>query len=166
MGASIGVARVDSPGDLAAAFAVAEAASHGGAPAYEGGVLVEEYLRGPEISVDGAVFDGRYRPFFIAHKQVGFPPYFEEIGHVVDAADPLLVDPELNRVLAAAHRALGLRFAMTHTELRFTDRGPAIIEVNVRLGGDLIPYLGKLATGLDPAHIAVDVARGVRPSFE
>jgi biotin carboxylase len=165
MGASIGVVRVDTPGDLPDAFAVAEQASYGGAPAYGGGVLVEEYLTGPEISIDGAVADGEYRPFFIAHKQVGFPPYFEEVGHVVDANDPLLSDAELNDVLARAHRALGLRFGMTHTELRFSQRGPAIVEVNARLGGDLIPYIGKLATGIDPAQIAVDVARGVRPTF-
>jgi biotin carboxylase len=163
MGASIGVVRVDGPSALDASFAVAEQASHGGSPAYEGGVLVEEYLSGPEISIDGAVFDGDYLPFFIAHKQVGLHPYFEEIGHIVRADDPLLEDPELGRVLAQAHRALGLRFAVTHTEVRLTERGPVIIEVNVRPGGDLIPYLGKLATGIDPACIAVDVAVGNRP---
>ena len=51
---------------------------------------------------------------------------------------------------------------MTHTELRFTDRGPAIIEVNVRLGGDLIPYLGKLATGLGQTGNRVGGKRCVR----
>ncbi len=38
-----------------------------------------------------------------------------------------------------------------------------IIEVNARLGGDMIPHIGQLATGVDPGHVAADVARGDRP---
>ncbi len=163
MGASIGVVRVDGAAGLAAGFEVAYQASFGGNPAYEGGVLVEEMLVGPEISVDGAVFDGRYQPLFLARKRVGLAPYFEEIGHIVDPADPLLADARLAEVLAEAHRALGLRYGMTHTEVMLTARGPVIVEVNGRLGGDLIPYLGKLATGIDPGAVAADVAAGVPP---
>jgi biotin carboxylase len=164
-GASIGVVRAADAGELEAAFAVAEGASHTGAPAYEGGVLVEEYLVGPEISVDGAIHQGVYEPFILARKRIGFPPYFEEIGHTVSVDDPLLHDPEIRRVLTKAHRAVGVRDGITHTEIRLTDRGPAIIEVNARLGGDLIPYIGRLATGVDPAYVAVDLATGAKPDL-
>ncbi len=163
-GASVGVVRVSGPGELDDAFAVADRAGQGGAPAYQGGVLLEEYLDGPEISIDGAFGEGEYQPLCIAHKRVGLEPYFEELGHVVDAADPLLRDDGLAKVLVAAHQALGLRSAITHTEVRFTGRGPAIIEVNVRLGGDLIPYLGQLATGIDSGSVVTDVATGVWPA--
>ena len=166
MAASIGVGRANSRTDLKAAFVVAERLSHSGPPAYEGGALVEELVVGPEISVDGAISGGDYQPFCLARKQVGFHPYFEETGHVVDSADPLLADRELRAVLVAAHRALGLRDGMTHTELRLTEHGPVIIEVNARLGGDLIPRLGQLATGVDPGRIAADVATGRPPRTE
>ncbi len=166
IGASIGVVRADTAADLDTAFATAERASHAGSPAYEGGVLVEELLTGPEISVDGMIFAGEYRPFFIARKQVGLAPYFEEVGHVLSADDPLLDDSELGKVLTEAHRALGIQYGITHTEVMLTDRGPAIVEVNGRLGGDLIPYLGKLATGIDPGHLAVDVATGTQPVIQ
>lgn len=158
MGASIGVVRAGCAGDVPAAFEVAHAASYGGNPAYEGGVLVEEMLAGPEVSVDGAVVGGDYVPLFVARKTVGLAPYFEEVGHVVDAADPLLADPAFVDVLVRAHRATGYRYGMTHTEVMLTRRGPAVVEVNGRLGGDLIPHLGALATGLDPGDIAADVA--------
>lgn len=164
-GASIGVVRVDSPGELTAGYAIAEAATHIGAPAYEGGILVEEYLEGPEFSVDGAVHRGHYQPFVVARKRVGFPPYFEETGHLITAADPLLDDPQVRQVLDAAHRAVGVRDGVTHTEIRLTGRGPCIIEINARLGGDLIPYVGMLATGVDPGRIAVDLAVGTPPTL-
>ncbi len=166
MGASVGVVRAERAEDLAAAFSVTERVRHAGPPAFEQGVLVEECVEGPEISVDGALRDGEYFPFCLARKQLGPPPCFEEVGHVVDAADPLLTDPELLAVLGTAHKALGLPDGMTHTEVKLTRRGPVIIEVNARVGGDLIPYLGMLATGIDPGQLAAQVAVGERPEVE
>ncbi|HEX8096118.1 ATP-grasp domain-containing protein [Jatrophihabitans sp.] len=166
MGASVGVARADDPAGLKAAFEVAERARRAGPPVYEDGVLIEEMVDGPEISIDGAVFGGEYRPFCLARKHLGAPPYFEEVGHLVDAADPLAADPELQELLARAHRTLGVHDGITHTEIRLTSRGPVIIEVNARLGGDLIPYLGKLATGVDPGLLAAQIAAGAPPSLE
>jgi len=165
MGASIGVVRVPGPRELASAYTTAEESSRGGNPDFEGGVLVEELLTGPEISIDGAVRDGVYRPMFIAHKSVGQEPYFEETGHRITSDEPLLTDPVLADTLARAHRALGLGSGITHAEVKLTARGPAIVEVNARLGGDLIPYVGRLATGIDPASVAVDLARGLPPDL-
>jgi biotin carboxylase len=164
-GGSIGVVKVADPAQLAEAFAIAETATHGGAPAYEGGVLVEQYLDGPEFSVDGAVHRGAYEPFVLARKMVGFPPYFEEVGHTVTATDPLLRDPEVRRVLAEAHRAVGVQNGVTHTEFKLTGDGPSVIEINARLGGDLIPYIGMLATGIDPGRVAVELAVGEPPAL-
>lgn len=164
MGMSVGVMEAAGPEDLKAAFEVAERARRSGPPVYGDGVLIEELVVGPEISVDGAVSGGEYQPFCVARKQLGDPPYFEEVGHVVDAADPLLADPALLTLLAEAHQALGVLDGLTHTEVRLTNTGPVIIEVNARLGGDLIPYLGKLATGIDPGRVAAEVATGAPPS--
>ncbi|KXK62471.1 ATP-binding protein [Micromonospora rosaria] len=166
MGASIGVAlALDAP-QARAAFQIADEASRIGAVAYHGGALVEEYLTGPEISMDAAVVDGEYVPLFLARKQVGMHPYFEELGHVVDPADPLREDPDLLRILRAAHQVIGLRYGITHTELKLTDCGPVIVEINGRLGGDLIPLLGSLATGIDPGAAVVDVALARRPQVD
>ncbi|MFF3644207.1 ATP-grasp domain-containing protein [Streptomyces sp. NPDC002564] len=165
LGASRGVALVRSAADLRDLFADARAAHYPGVPTYRAGILVEEYLDGPEISVDGAVHDGRYLPMFLARKEVGLSPYFEETAHVVSAGDPLLDDPTLRWVLAETHRALRVTDALTHTELRLTARGFVVIEVNGRLGGDLIPHLGSLATGIDPGLVAVDVALRTPPDL-
>jgi D-alanine-D-alanine ligase-like ATP-grasp enzyme len=166
MGASVGVVQADNPDSLRAAFAVAERARRAGPPVYEDGVLIEELVDGAEISIDGAVFGGQYRPFCLARKQLGAPPYFEEVGHLVDAADPLAVEPALQTLLAEAHRILGVQDGVTHTEVRLSSHGPVIIEVNARLGGDMIPYLGKLATGIDPGLLAAQIAAGAPPSLD
>lgn len=165
LGASMGVVLARTPEELADAFQVASGASLVGDEPFRGGAIVEEYAVGPEISVDGAVHKGEYLPMFLARKRTGSHPYFEEIGHVVDGSDPLLHDPTLIDTLARAHRVLGIEDGVTHAEVRLTDRGPLIIEINGRVGGDLIPFLGKIATGVDPGEVMVDVALGQRPDI-
>lgn len=165
LGASIGVVMARNATEFVAAFAVAQAASEVDQGVYGAKVIVEGYADGPEISVDGAVHKGEYLPMFLARKESSEPPYFEEIGHVVDAADPLLADEELVDTLARAHRALGIEDGVTHSEVRLTPRGPVVIEINGRVGGDLIPLLGQVATGIDSGEVLFDVSTGQRPDI-
>ena len=128
-------------------------------------VLVEEYLDGPEISVDTAWLDGEPSVGFVARKQSGFAPYFEEVGHLVRADDPLPRDPRLLGVLRAAHAAVGYTTGWTHTELRLAADGPKVVEINARVGGDRIPDLARLALGLDLGRAVAAAASGRRPDF-
>jgi biotin carboxylase len=161
---SYGVVFVPHPDALVAAFEQASGRSIDGVPAFHhAGVLVEEYLTGQEISIDCALHHGTTTPVTLARKQLGYPPHFEEIGHTVDPTDPLLRDPTVLDILTTAHIAVGLRDGWAHTELRLTPTGPKIIEINARLGGDLIPYLGQLATGVDPGLLVAGVACGEAP---
>jgi biotin carboxylase len=164
-GGSFGVVRVDSPAELADRFAFTRDTTDPAGPSYDVPVLVEEYVEGPEISVDSVVIGGRVTPLFVAHKVIGYPPYFEEIGHYVDAADPMLDSPELTRLLSDIHGALGFTHGVTHAEFKLTATGPRLIEVNARAGGDLIPYLGMRATGIDPGVVTAAVALGEEPDL-
>ncbi|WBB78740.1 ATP-grasp domain-containing protein [Micromonospora sp. WMMD882] len=132
-------------------------------PRHDRNILVEEYAEGPEISVDSVVFQGEVTPVCLARKELGYPPYFEEMGHVVDPADPLWHDPTLRKAVGDTHAALGFTDGVTHTEIRLTRQGPKIIEVNARIGGGLIPYLNLLGGGADLGLAAAAVACGRRP---
>jgi predicted ATP-grasp superfamily ATP-dependent carboligase len=159
---SIGVRVVRDVRELEDAVRGAQTASWPGL-SDSGGVLVEEYLTGPEYSVDSWVLKGEIVPFVVARKSVGLAPYCEEIGHVVGfQMDPATADA-VGEVVRAANCALGVDHVVTHTEVMLTAEGPKVIEVNGRLGGDLIPYLGQLATGVSAGSVAADVAVGVRP---
>jgi biotin carboxylase len=163
LAASLGVVLVRDPAELAERFAFTRDTTVPGAPLHDIAVLVEEFADGPEISIDAAVYRGDVRPICLAHKEIGYPPYFEEIGHRVHAADPLLDDQEILQVLRAAHAAVGFSEGMTHTELRLTRSGPKVVEINARLGGDLIPYLGLRTSGIDPGLAAAALACGAEP---
>ncbi|WP_103501520.1 MULTISPECIES: ATP-grasp domain-containing protein [unclassified Streptomyces] len=162
---SMGVARARGAEELAGAYEAAAGTSFPGlrkAP----GVLVEEFLTGPEISVDSCVENGEATPVVVARKRLGFEPAFEEVGHLVA---PWRHEPwaeDVIRLVGAAHRALGITLGVTHTEIRLTPAGPRVIEVNGRLGGGLIPHLGALATGVDLVRAAGALAVGRAPTLE
>lgn len=159
---SIGVARVDRPEDLPTAFAFASA---GAARSREdrGGVLVEEYLDGPEVSVECVTQHGVTTAVAVTRKHLGPAPHFEETGHTIDANDPLLA--EVAPVAAAAVKSLGLTDGIQHVEIRLVDGRPRLIEVNARLGGDMIGHLVRLATGIDLPRAAAAIACGQTPDL-
>ncbi|MFL6161974.1 MAG: acetyl-CoA carboxylase biotin carboxylase subunit family protein [Jatrophihabitantaceae bacterium] len=162
LGASQGVVKIDLPAELATGLQIARSAWQAGMT-NDDVVLVEEYVEGSEISVDG-YFDGReYVPLFVARKRLNEAPYFEEMGHTVAGDDEYLSDASLMDFLAAAHHALEFHGAITHTEVRITRSGPRIIEVNGRFGGDLIPLLAERALNINTAWYALQLALGGRP---
>lgn len=161
---SVGVVRADAPTDVERFFAMTAGARFATLPAGEG-VLVEEYLDGPEISIDSVACDGEVRCVHIARKRLGFPPFFEEVGHLV--ADCTLDDwyRPARDLVEAAHHALRVVTGVTHAEVRLTAAGPRLVELNGRLGGDLIPLLGRLSTGIDLVVAAAEIALGRRPDL-
>lgn len=116
---------------------------------YEGPFLVEEYLVGPEYSVETLSKDGRHQVVGITEKLLGAPPLFVEVGHVHPAPLPPERARAIEELTTELLTACGYRFGPAHTEVIWTPRGPRIVESQSRLGGDRIPRLVQLATGLD-----------------
>ena len=115
---------------------------------YTGPVLVEEYLTGPEFSVETISVHGRHHVIGVTHKRLGPPPLFVEAGHAHPAPDSY-DKAAIGAVVVEMLDAAGYRTGPAHTELRVTPAGPRIIESQARLGGDRIPRLVELATGVD-----------------
>lgn len=159
---SIGVIRVDADFEFDAAYAVAANSGHGVYGSAGGRLLVEEYLDGPEISVECVVRDGVPEILAVTRKSLGPAPYFEEIGHVVAPREPVTAeDSAIASVVQATHAAVEITWGATHTELRLTRTGPRVIEIGARPGGDLIPLLVRLATGRDQVVEAAAAVCGV-----
>lgn len=159
---SAGVTRVDSLAQLEQAYNTVASSGFPGLM-NEAGVLVEEYLDGTELSVDCTVVDGIATAANVAHKRVGYAPSFEEVGHVVR---PWRHEPwagDVQELMLKVHARLGIVAGVTHAEVRLTSAGPRLVELNCRLGGDFIPLLGELATGVDLVGCAVDIALGRSP---
>jgi biotin carboxylase len=110
-------------------------------------ILIEEYLDGKEYSVEMITIDGNSKCIGITEKFVKGDPYFVEYMHifpaVVDEETSKKIINEVNKVL----EIVGINYGVTHTEVKLTKEGPAIIEVNPRLAGGMIPEIIQHATG-------------------
>ncbi|WP_053636470.1 ATP-grasp domain-containing protein [Streptomyces sp. XY152] len=120
-------------------------------------VLVEQYLIGPEFSVE--VF-GEHAVVTVA-KHVGAPPVFVETGHDVPAALPAAEAAALAGSAVHAVKALGLGWGAAHVELRLDGGVARVIEVNPRLAGGMIPELVRRALGTDLVDAQVRAGLGL-----
>lgn len=115
---------------------------------YQGPILVEEYLHGPEYSVESLSSAGKHVVIGITRKVLGAPPWFVELGHV-HPAPTVDAGAEIVELVTRLLDLSGYRTGPAHTEVICTDRGPRIVESQARLGGDRIPKLVQLSTGFD-----------------
>lgn len=131
-----------------------------------GTVMVEEYMKGPEVSVEIMVVEGEPHILAITDKYITPPPYFVELAH----CEPSRLDEEtqnrIREVAAQAVRAIGIENAPAHVEVKVTPEGPKIVELAARLGGDFITSkLVPLSTGIDMVGASVLLATGEKPDL-
>jgi predicted ATP-grasp superfamily ATP-dependent carboligase len=147
---SAGVSRVDSASQAEAAYRRCVGSAHTGrCGAAE--VLVEEYLEGPQVSVESFSEGGEHCVVAIVRKYSD-PDTLVEVGHVVPAGLDAALTGAVERHVPRVLDALGVHDGVCHTELVLTTRGPRVIETHLRPAGDEIPYLVRDATGVDLLH--------------
>jgi biotin carboxylase len=119
-------------------------------------LLLEEYLIGPEFSVEtlGQSVLG------ITRKHVSQEPFFVELGHDFPAGVSRELAESMIEVAQEGLRALGVAWGPAHVELRLTESGPTIIEINPRLAGGFIPEIVRLAFGVDPVRETMKLVVG------
>ncbi len=154
---SLGIFRIDDVADVEAVWPRIEALGLSS-------VLVEEYLDGPEISVESVTFAGRHVVLAVTDKLK--LSNHVEIGHSM----PAQLDAETyQQVVDLATRFLDvveLSEGPAHTEIKLTSRGPRIIESHNRPGGDRINELVRVAFGVDMKRIALGWPCGLVEAVE
>lgn len=124
-------------------------AEHVRAAGHEGPFLVEEYLQGPEYSVETLTVNGTHHLMGVTAKQTTGAPEFIETGHVFPAPIPEADAAALSELTLRLLDLTGYAFGPAHTEIIMTAQGPRIVESQTRLGGDRIPVLVDIASGYD-----------------
>ncbi|MFE7558207.1 pyridoxal-phosphate dependent enzyme [Kitasatospora sp. NPDC057500] len=137
--------------------------TNGRGQAMAGRALVEQYMDAPEYSVEMFGVGGVHRLIGITEKTVTGAPHFVESRHLVPADLPAEAAREIVATVSAALAATGLGRGPSHTEVKRTATGTAVVEINPRLAGGLIPELYRLATGVDLLAAQVAYAGGGEP---
>ena len=156
---SRGCRRVDSSEELETAVSEALKFSRSGR------VIVEQYMDGPEFSVDALVYQGEIIICGLADRHIFFPPYFIEMGHTI----PSSLDPETTRNLLETFKrgvkALGINNGAAKGDIKLTKQGPAIGEIAARLsGGYMSGWTFPYSSGVLPTKGAIEIALGKKPA--
>ncbi|MGN6198927.1 ATP-grasp domain-containing protein [Humibacter sp.] len=85
---------------------------------------------------------------------------FREAGLFFPAEVSQELYQELVETASAAVSALDIKFGALHVELKVTDAGPVVIEINPRPGGSALPDLLRHALGIDIFQVTMRIALG------
>jgi hypothetical protein len=139
LSASRGVIRADDPQAFVAAFERVRAIvlAAGGAPeSHE--LVVERFVPGVEVALEGLIEDGRLRALAVFDKPDPLDgPTFEESIYVTPSRLPEARLREVEDCASCAARALGLVRGPVHAELRVNASGVWLIELAARSIGGL-----------------------------
>jgi biotin carboxylase len=131
-----------------------------------GRAIVEEYLEGPEFSIDALVNGDEIRIRGLADRHIYFDPYFVELGHTLPSSFPRAVQDKVLRVFREGVRALGIRVGAAKGDIKYCpSRGGAVVgEIAARLsGGYMSGWTYPYASGIDVTREALLLCVGLDP---
>ncbi len=129
-----------------------------------GRAVLEEYIDGPEFSIDSLIFDGELTITGFADRHIYYPPYFIETGHTM----PTSVNPEnwnrLAKTFFDGIKSLGLTHGACKADIKLSKNGPVIGEIAARLsGGYMSGWTFPYSSGVDLTEQALLLALGREP---
>lgn len=130
-----------------------------------GYAIVEEYMEGPEYSIDALVQNGTFTVTGFAVRHIKYEPYFIEVGHTMPAVLEQKVHDELISVFALGAKALGLTTGAAKADIKYTAKGPMIGEIAGRLsGGYMSGWTYPYASDLNLTKQGILIAAGRNPA--
>lgn len=165
--ASRGVIRADDERAFGRAFsriksllADSKVADRGGGEAARQ-ILVEEYIPGIEVALDGLLTAGELRVLALFDKPDPLEgPYFAETLYITPSSLPTERQEEIAETVAAAARAIGLREGPVHAELRINNSGVFVIECAARSIGGVCSRVLRFGVGISLEELVLRHALG------
>jgi biotin carboxylase len=147
---SRGVIRADTPADFIAAFQRLQRILRADGVALDQAVvLVETFVPGVEVALEGLLTDGQLHVLALFDKPDPLDgPFFEETIYVTPSRLPPATQQAIAACTERAARSLGLRTGPVHAELRVNEQGPWVIELAGRSIGGLCSTILEFGTGM------------------
>lgn len=124
-------------------------------------LLVEDYIPGIEVALEGILLDGELKTLTIFDKPDPLEgPFFEETLYITPSRLSTDIQAALHRTTAEAAEALGLRHGPVHAELRYNDTGAHLIEIAARTIGGLCARTLRFGTGMSLEELVIRHAIG------
>ena len=129
-------------------------------------VLIEQFIEGPEFSIEIIVWNGKVNVLTVTDKKTTGAPHFVELGHNQPSCYSKEDVETLKAAAVAGVKALGVNNCACHAEAKLMNGKAYLMEIGARLGGDFISTeLTHLSTGVDMVAAAINVALGLEPDL-
>ena len=129
-------------------------------------VLIEQFIEGPEFSVEIIVWEGKVNVLTVTDKKTTEAPHFVELGHNQPSCFPEETVALIKDVAVRGVKALGVDKCACHAEVKVQDGKAYLMEIGARMGGDFIStVLTRLSTGIDMVAAAIDCALNIKPDL-
>lgn len=129
-------------------------------------VLLEQFIEGPEFSIEIIVWNGKVNVLTVTDKKTTGAPHFVELGHNQPSCYSKEDVDTLEAAAIAGVKALGVNNCACHAEAKLMNGKVYLMEIGARLGGDFISTeLTHLSTGIDMVAAAINVALGIEPDL-
>lgn len=167
LSASRGVIRADQEADFMTAFdrirrLISEFEDD--APAAGECILVEDYVPGREVALEGLLVDGELHVLALFDKPDPLRgPYFAETLYITPSRLSERVQARIRDTVQRAARALGLTVGPVHAELRLNTRGIYVIEIAARSIGGLCSRVLRFGAGVSLEELILRQATGLAP---
>lgn len=127
-------------------------------------VLIEQFIEGPEFSIEIIVWKGKVNVLTVTDKKTTEAPHFVELGHNQPSCRTAEEVEMLKAAAIAGVKALGVDNCACHAESKLMNGKAYLMEIGARMGGDFIStVLTRLSTGVDMIAAAVNCALGIDP---
>jgi biotin carboxylase len=128
------------------------------------GVLVEEYIDGPEFAVQTLTRSGNTQILSVFRQHMTEPPVFVELSYEHPCGLDEAQLANLEELMSAALDALGLRDWVSHTQVRLGADGFRVVEVNARRPGGRLVDMTTAVSGVDMVDAVSRLALGLAPT--
>ena len=129
-------------------------------------VLIEQFIEGPEFSVEIIVWEGKVNVLTVTDKKTTEAPHFVELGHNQPSCFPEETVALIKDAAVRGVKALGVDKCACHAEVKVQDGKAYLMEIGARMGGDFIStVMTRLSTGIDMVAAAIDCALNIEPDL-
>jgi biotin carboxylase len=131
----------------------------------KGSVLLCEFMEGDEYGFEGFLLNGKLVFYLITRKIMSPPPHFVEMGHIV----PVVMSPEKVKELIALIEKIATELRLDggplNADIILTEDGFRVLEMGARLGGNSLPQITRVHTGICTVTQTIRYALGEEPVF-
>lgn len=130
-------------------------------------LLLEEFIEGDQLSVEGIFLDGKYHSIAFADRNYNnlqlTKPFIVENGGVIPSKHEDKILNEISKVIENAAHSLEINTGTVKADIVLSENGPMIIEIAARLSGNyLATHHIPMAYGIDIVSAAINMALGIK----